>query len=158
MFYTRIDLPFGSIDEFVPSCRVGRWYRRPGRGNLMRVDRSMSDEEVPIENALIWSELRILEAMKREVCDIALVQLSILLCHRQSYVRRTTSNKLYEALLVYGEDSKINPDNLDTIMAILSSTDWEKPIEEIRPIRNELCNLMGIRVPVQAKKKIISLF
>uniref|UniRef100_A0A6P7FPZ1 Tubulin-specific chaperone D n=1 Tax=Diabrotica virgifera virgifera TaxID=50390 RepID=A0A6P7FPZ1_DIAVI len=91
--------------------------------------------------------------MKREVCDIALVQLSILLCHRQSYVRRTTSNKLYEALLVYGEDSKINPDNLDTIMAVLSSTDWEKPIEEIRPIRNELCNLMGIRVPVPAKKK-----
>ncbi|XP_056642378.1 tubulin-specific chaperone D [Diorhabda sublineata] len=91
--------------------------------------------------------------MKGAVCDIALVQLSILLCHRQPYIRRTTSSKFYEALLVYGEDTKISPDNIETVMTVLSSTDWEQPVERIRPIRNELCNLMGIRVPVPAKKK-----
>lgn len=43
-------------------------------------------------------------------------------------------------------------ENLDEVMNLLSSTDWEDPIEEIRPIRNNLCILMGIRVPVAKKK------
>ncbi|KAG5900138.1 hypothetical protein JTB14_012811 [Gonioctena quinquepunctata] len=92
--------------------------------------------------------------IRGEVCNIALVQLSILLCHRQPYVRRTTSNKLYESLLVNGESSNINADNLDDAMNILSGTDWEKPIEEVRLIRNQLCNLMGVTVPVTVKKKV----
>lgn len=90
--------------------------------------------------------------MKGAISEVALVQLSILLCHRQSYVRRTTSNKVYEALLVYGEESRMSPENLESAMTILSSTDWEKPVDQIRPMRNELCGLMGVRVPVAAKK------
>ncbi|XP_018565799.1 tubulin-specific chaperone D [Anoplophora glabripennis] len=91
--------------------------------------------------------------IKGEVCDIALVQLSILLCHRQSYVRRSTSTKLYESLLVNGDSSNIDPEKLDDVMQVLSNTNWEEPVEEVKPIRNELCGLMGIRVPVPAKKK-----
>ncbi|KAJ8938560.1 hypothetical protein NQ314_011450 [Rhamnusium bicolor] len=91
--------------------------------------------------------------IKGEICDIALVQLSILLCHRQSYVRRSTSTKLYESLLVNGDNSNIKSDNLDEVMHILSSTNWEDPVEVIRPVRNQLCQLMGIRVPVLGKKK-----
>ncbi|KAF7283125.1 hypothetical protein GWI33_001275 [Rhynchophorus ferrugineus] len=88
-----------------------------------------------------------------EVCQTALVQLSILMCHRQPYVRRSTVTKLYESLLVNGEATNISTENLDEIMEILSDTNWEKPVEEIRPTRNTLCNLMGIRVPTAAKKK-----
>lgn len=86
------------------------------------------------------------------MCDTALTQLSILLCHRQPYVRRSTSVKMYESLLCYGDNSNIQPENLDEIMEILSSTSWEEKIEEIRPIRNNVCTLMGIRVPVPKKK------
>lgn len=90
--------------------------------------------------------------VKGEVCEKALVQLSILLCHRQPYVRRSTSTKLYESLLVHGDNSSINPEKLDEVMNLLSTTNWENPVGEIRVIRNELCNLMGIRVPVSVKK------
>ncbi|CAH0559200.1 unnamed protein product [Brassicogethes aeneus] len=90
--------------------------------------------------------------VKGEVGNTALVQLSILLCHRQSYVRRSTSTKLYESLLVNGESSNINPDNLDDVMQVLSSTNWEEPVEQVKPIRNKLCNLMDISVPVSKKK------
>ncbi|KAK9710946.1 Tubulin folding cofactor D C terminal [Popillia japonica] len=90
--------------------------------------------------------------VKGEICANVLVQLAILLCHRQSYVRRSTSTRLYESLLVYGDTSIIPIDNLDDVMNLLSSTDWEEPVEQIKPLRNELCNLMGIRVPVAKKK------
>ncbi|KAJ8975561.1 hypothetical protein NQ317_000745 [Molorchus minor] len=91
--------------------------------------------------------------IKGEVCDIALVQLSILLCHRQSYVRRSTSTKLYESLLVNGDSSNIKPENLDDVMQVLSNTNWEDTVEQVKPIRNELCKLMGTRIPVPMKKK-----
>ncbi|KAJ8961404.1 hypothetical protein NQ318_014649 [Aromia moschata] len=91
--------------------------------------------------------------IKGEVCDIALVQLSILLCHRQSYVRRSTSAKLYESLLVNGDNSNIKLENLDEIMHVLSHTNWEDPVDQIKPIRNELCKLMGTRIPVPRRKE-----
>ncbi|GJQ72923.1 hypothetical protein Trydic_g1566 [Trypoxylus dichotomus] len=80
--------------------------------------------------------------VKGEVCANALVQLAILLCHRQPYVRRSTSTRLYESLLVYGDTSIIPFENLDEVMNLLSSTDWEEPVEQIKPLRNNLCTLM----------------
>ncbi|KAK5650202.1 hypothetical protein RI129_001231 [Pyrocoelia pectoralis] len=90
--------------------------------------------------------------IKSEVCSTALVQLSILLCHRQSYIRKATSSRLYESLIVYGESSTIPEGNLDEAMNLLCSTNWEEAIETVKPIRNALCNLMDIRVPVSKKK------
>ncbi|XP_022919826.2 tubulin-specific chaperone D [Onthophagus taurus] len=87
-----------------------------------------------------------------EICGNALVQLSILLCHRQPYIRRSTSTKLYESLLVYGDMSIIPEDNLEQVMNVLSSTDWEGNVEELRLVRNELCLLMGVRAPILKKK------
>lgn len=88
----------------------------------------------------------------RDVCETALIQLSILLCHRHTYVRKATSTRLYESLLVYGEFSTIPEDNLDQVMTLLSETNWENPVEELRPVRNSLCDLMGVRAPVVKKK------
>lgn len=90
--------------------------------------------------------------IKGDVCNKALVQLNILLCHRQPYVRRSTSTKLYESLLVNGDNCNIDPGKLDDIMNLLSTTNWEDPSEQIKPIRNELCKLMGIRVPLPIKR------
>lgn len=87
-----------------------------------------------------------------EVCDTALVQLSILLCHRQSYVRRSTSTRIYESLLIHGDSSRIPKENLEEIMNTLSETNWEESADEVRPIRNKLCTLMNIRVPVPKKR------
>lgn len=96
----------------------------------------------------------ILMKVSGDVCQTALVQLSILLCHRQPYVRRSTAAKLYESLLVTGDSSCIPPDNLNDVMQIVSETNWESPVDEIRPIRNNLCQLMGVRVPTVVKKKM----
>ncbi|XP_017771538.1 PREDICTED: tubulin-specific chaperone D [Nicrophorus vespilloides] len=90
--------------------------------------------------------------VKSDVCSTALVQLSILLCHRQPYVRRSTSTKLFESILVYGDNSIIPEENLDEISQLLSTTNWEEPVEVVRPLRNKLCALMGTRVPVAKKK------
>lgn len=80
------------------------------------------------------------------------MQISILLCHRQSYVRRSTSNRLYESLLVYGDNCTIPEDNLDEIMTLISTTNWEEPVDMLKPIRNNLCKLMNIQVPIPKKK------
>lgn len=86
--------------------------------------------------------------MRNEACQSALVQLSILLCHRQPYIRKSTASVLYESLLIYGDTAVFNTENLDEAMLLLSSTNWEEPVDVLKPIRNQLCNLIGIRVPV----------
>ncbi|RZC41515.1 tubulin-specific chaperone D, partial [Asbolus verrucosus] len=86
--------------------------------------------------------------VKSEPCQSALVQLSILLCHRQAYIRKSTAAVMYESLLVYGDTANFNTENLDEIMQVLSSTNWEDTVEAVKPVRNKLCELMGIRVPV----------
>lgn len=90
--------------------------------------------------------------IKTDIAKTALVQLSILLCHRQTYVRRSTSAKLYESLLLYGDNSVIPLENLDEIMDLLSTTNWEEAVDVVKPIRNKMCLLMGISVPVAKKK------
>jgi hypothetical protein len=73
-------------------------------------------------------------------------------------VRRATASRLYEALLLYGEYSVIPAENLDEVMTILNDTNWEQDIGVVKPIRNKICNLMGIPVPKtvpRAAKNII---
>lgn len=38
-------------------------------------------------------------------------------------------------------------------MQIISDTNWERPVDEVREIRNGLCQLMGVRIPTLVKKK-----
>lgn len=86
------------------------------------------------------------------VAKTALVQLSILLCHRQAYVRRSTSAKLYESLLLYGDNGVIPIENLDEAMELLSVTNWDQSVDVVKPTRNKICTLLGISVPVPKKK------
>ncbi|XP_068082742.1 tubulin-specific chaperone D [Anabrus simplex] len=77
----------------------------------------------------------------------ALVQLSIFLCYRFLWVRKMTAARLYEALMLYGEDSVIPSENLDDVMTLLSDTNWEEDVNIVKPTRNKLCELMGVPVP-----------
>lgn len=67
-------------------------------------------------------------------------------------MRRSTANRFYESLLVNGEESLIPPENLEEVKNILISTDWEEAVDVIRPVRNTMCSLMDVRVPVMKKK------
>ena len=80
-----------------------------------------------------------------------MVQLSIFLCHKFPRIRKVTASKLFEALLVY--DNVISDDEKkDEINNILSDTNWELPVEELRPKRNQFCELVGVPPPVLLKK------
>lgn len=67
-------------------------------------------------------------------------------------IRRETSLKLYENLLVYGDKSGIPEENLDNVLSMLSEVNWEDiDIEKVREQRNILYDLMGV-VPPKSKK------
>lgn len=74
--------------------------------------------------------------------------LSILLGLTHVHVRKCTASKLYEALILYGDTIGIPEENFDEVMNCLSETDWGLPLNEVRPKRNNLCTLMGIKAPV----------
>ncbi|KAL4707948.1 hypothetical protein ACJJTC_013739, partial [Scirpophaga incertulas] len=82
----------------------------------------------------------------------ALSQLVIYLCYADRYVRRCAAARMYEALTLYGDVCSVPQENIDQVMAILADTDWEKDVDELRPIRNEICDLMHIRRPVMKQK------
>ncbi|CAH2247306.1 jg15470 [Pararge aegeria aegeria] len=82
------------------------------------------------------------------VMSCALGQLMIYVCYADRYVRRCAAARLYEALTLYGDQCALEQEALDQVMTILAETDWEKDINELRPIRNEMCDLMGIKRPV----------
>lgn len=68
------------------------------------------------------------------------------------HVRKTTATKFYEALILYGDQTDIPEANLDEVYNLLADTDWGQPLDVVRPIRNEVCRLIGIKAPVQVAK------
>lgn len=77
-----------------------------------------------------------------------LSKISVFLGLQHVHVRKTAATKLYEALALHGDVTDIPEENMDEILNLLSETDWTLPLVEVRPLRNELCNLMGIKPPV----------
>ena len=53
-------------------------------------------------------------------------------------------------------DRDIVPEgNLEEVNSVLSDTNWDMPnLEELRPVRNRLCELMGIPPPAVVKKVV----
>lgn len=82
------------------------------------------------------------------ICTKVLAVLAVYLGLMHVHVRKCTATKLYEAIVIHGDSSCIPAENVDEILEILSETDWGLPLTEIRPIRNNLCTLMGIKAPV----------
>ncbi|CAD6999638.1 tubulin-specific chaperone D [Ceratitis capitata] len=77
-----------------------------------------------------------------------LSKMSIFLGLTHVHVRKTSATKLYEALALHGDTCDIPEENMDEILNLLSETDWGSPLITVRPIRNQLCELMGIKPPV----------
>ncbi|KAH8412266.1 hypothetical protein KR009_000944 [Drosophila setifemur] len=77
-----------------------------------------------------------------------LSKLSVFLGLQHVHVRKTAATKLYEALALHGDVTEVPEDNMDEILTLLSETDWTMPLVEVRPLRNHLCLLMGIKPPV----------
>ncbi|XP_053684811.1 tubulin-specific chaperone D [Sabethes cyaneus] len=68
-------------------------------------------------------------------------------------IRRETSLRMYETLLVYGDQTSIPEENLDEVLSCLSEEKWDGELEEARRIRNQLCGLLGIKPPVTRARK-----
>lgn len=77
-----------------------------------------------------------------------LTKMSVFLGQTHVHVRKSAANKLYEAVILHGDTCGIPEENLDDILTILSETDWGMPLDHVRPIRNNLCELMGVKAPV----------
>ncbi|CAK9822126.1 Tubulin-specific chaperone D [Anthophora retusa] len=82
----------------------------------------------------------------------AFCQLSIFLCHKYKCIRKVAATKTYEALTLYGEEVDVPEQNLSKILIELNVTDWEQSVSELRPIRNQLCDLMKVPVPILQTK------
>lgn len=81
-----------------------------------------------------------------------LSQLAILLGHKYPRVRRATADQLYIAIVTY--DDLVDAANLDEVMIALSETMWDADINEVRLIRNNLCQLLGVPPPKALGKPV----
>ena len=94
------------------------------------------------------------ESTARQKC---MVQLSIFLCHKYPRIRKSTATKLFEALQINPhliEDE--NDDKLEEIDKILGQTTWDiTPVDQLRPLRNKLCELLGVPPPALVKKPVL---
>ncbi|XP_037710279.1 tubulin-specific chaperone D [Drosophila subpulchrella] len=77
-----------------------------------------------------------------------LSKLSVFLGLQHVHVRKTAATKLYEALALHGDVTEVPEENMDEILTLLSETDWTMPLVEVRPLRNQLCQLLDIKAPV----------
>jgi tubulin-specific chaperone D len=66
------------------------------------------------------------------------------------HIRKTAALKLYEAMLLYGDTTGVPEENLDEILNTLMDSDWSIPLNEVRPIRNHICDLLGVKPPISA--------
>jgi len=97
----------------------------------------------------------LLQSADERVTKKALTQLAIFLCHRFPRVRRVTASKLFEALLTYSDREIVPEENMDAVNGLLSDTHWEQlSVEELRPKRNQLCELMGVPAPAIIRKVV----
>uniref|UniRef100_A0A669PXK4 Tubulin-specific chaperone D n=1 Tax=Phasianus colchicus TaxID=9054 RepID=A0A669PXK4_PHACC len=74
-----------------------------------------------------------------------LFQLLLLLCHPFPVIRKTTASQVYEMLITYSEI--VDPAIIDEVMAILSDSNWEAEVAELREKRNHLCDLLKVPKP-----------
>jgi len=95
---------------------------------------------------------QLLQVRDRTTVKKCLVQLSIFLCHKFPRVRKSTAEKMYEAILTFSDNKIIPDENVENVMEILSDTQWDQPVSSLRPTRNNLCELADVPAPAILKK------
>jgi len=97
---------------------------------------------------------QLLQAGDNNTVKKCLTQLSIFLCHKFPRVRKSTAEKLYEAILTFADKEIVPDENLETVMELLTESQWDDSVENLRPIRNKICDLVGVPAPTVLKKNI----
>lgn len=75
----------------------------------------------------------------------------ILLCHKFGWVRKAAATKLYEALMLYPDVEGVSQESLDAALSALSEAEWTT-VEQSKPIRNQISQLLGIPPPIPVPK------
>lgn len=81
----------------------------------------------------------------------AMKKLTIWLAHVYPRVRVVTSQKVYEALLTYGGEVLGDQEKGEQIMNLLSETKWDDDLDRVRPVRNQICIILDIPLPMPLK-------
>ncbi|XP_065214517.1 tubulin-specific chaperone D isoform X2 [Planococcus citri] len=91
-----------------------------------------------------------------KVTKSALSTLCRFLCHRMIWFRKTVALRLTEAMMMYADVCGLSEEGEEQVMKILTEFDWEnKPMEEIRATRNELCKLFDVPIPKIVVKEVV---
>ncbi|KAG5683911.1 hypothetical protein PVAND_013169 [Polypedilum vanderplanki] len=86
----------------------------------------------------------------RRLCPKIFTKMGIFLGLTHVHIRKSAALKLYEAMLLYGDTTDVPEENLEELLNTLMDTDWTLPLNEIRPIRNHVCDLLNVKAPVAA--------
>jgi ribosome-binding factor A len=114
-----------------------------------------------LENVKTTRDMSKLNAYVDVFCDMiqfeqdrvrerALSQLMIMLCHQFAIIRKNTAAKLFESLINYPDLFDTSEDN-DQCVLLLTDTLWDQMVDKIRPIRNQICDLLKVPKPVLKK-------
>jgi tubulin-specific chaperone D len=113
-----------------------------------------------LENAKISKDMSKLIAYVDLFCDMlqfdepqlmrqrAMTQLMIMLCHQYPRVRKATASRLFESLINYADEMFDTEQDYDECVGLLTETNWDLPIDSLRPIRNKICDLTKTPKPV----------
>mmetsp|Transcript_4013 Transcript_4013/g.4126 ORF Transcript_4013/g.4126 Transcript_4013/m.4126 type:complete len:1336 (+) Transcript_4013:1-4008(+) len=78
----------------------------------------------------------------------ALKSLLFLIAHKYPVVRKKAADKLYLYLLTLEspEEIDLDQDTVDTVGLILAENDWNLPVKEVTPARNEVADLLKVKL------------
>jgi tubulin-specific chaperone D len=78
----------------------------------------------------------------------AMTQLMIMLLHQYPKVRKATASRLFESLINYADEMFDSEQDYEECVNLLTETNWDQPIDSLRPIRNKICDLTKTPMPV----------
>ena len=158
MFFFRITVPlFKFLEQLLTSACLAVQIDDPASQfsfqlfSLCKAEVSKSgDPNKIMASSEVFCQL--LQAGDQTTVKKCLVQLSIFLCHKFPRVRKSTAEKLYEALLTFS-DREIVPEEVgEEVMALLLETQWDSSVDQLRPVRNKICGLAGGAAPTPLKQ------
>ncbi len=84
-----------------------------------------------------------------ETTKEALRVLVLMLCQAFPKVRHLAASSLYTYMIGLPDHSSIvsTEDELEELITLLTSTSWGLSIKEVRPVRNRICEMLGIEPP-----------
>jgi len=57
-----------------------------------------------------------------------------------------TASKFYESLMSYGQ-TFLKQEDVKTVMSLLANHSWNAPVEDCRPIRDNICRVLNVPLP-----------